>query len=290
MKKIIIVIPIFNDWESLKKLIVDISNVIKKTTGIIFECCIINDGSTIEQPIINKPKNINSLRVFNMRKNKGHAICNAFALRHTIQNEKFDYIILMDGDGEDRPIEIIDFVNQLKKTPNHSVVAKRIKRSEGLIFRFLYFMHKIITLIFTGKKINFGNYSCLTRKDVDTISSKASLWNSYSGTVKKYINDYQEINSTRGIRYFGPSKMSLISLMIHSFSIIAVFKYHVFLRSILIILLLIYLISYIGIFSIIAQFILVLFNLLILMISFRESKLDLFSSRDNLKNISEITH
>ena len=290
MKKIIIFIPVFNDWDSVKKLIVDLNNIIEKTEGILFECCIINDGSTAEQPNIKKPKNINSLRVFNMLKNKGHARCNAFALKYAIQNEKFDYIILMDGDGEDRPIEIIDLVNQLKKTPNYSVVAKRIKRSEGPIFRFLYFMHKIITLIFTGKKINFGNYSCLTRKDVEAISSKASLWNSYSGTVKKYIDDYQEINSVRGIRYFGPSKMSLISLMIHSFSIIAVFKYHVFLRSIFIILLLIYLISYIGIFSIIAQLILVLFNLVILMISFRESKLELFSSGDNLKNIKEITH
>ena len=27
-------------------------------------------------------------------------------------------------------------------------------------------LHKIITYFFTGKKINFGNYSCLTKKDV----------------------------------------------------------------------------------------------------------------------------
>ena len=74
-------------------------------------------------------------------------------------------------------------------------------------------MHKIITYIFTGKKINFGNYSCLTKKDVEQISSKASLWSSYSGTVKKYIKNLNEINSTRGLRYFGPSKMSLFNLI-----------------------------------------------------------------------------
>ena len=44
---------------------------------------------------------------------------------------------------------------------------------------------------------------------------------------KKYKN-YNEIDSIRGIRYFGPSKMSLFNLVIHSFSIIAVFKYSVF--------------------------------------------------------------
>ena len=99
-------------------------------------------------------------------------------------------------------------------------------------------MHKLITLIFTGKKINFGNYSCLTKKDVAIISSKASLWSSYSGTVKKYLKKFNEINSIRGMRYFGPSKMSLFKLIIHSFSIIAVFKYQVFFRSLIIILLL----------------------------------------------------
>ena len=41
-----------------------------------------------------------------MKKNKGHARCNAFGIRFATQNEIFDYLILMDGDGEDRPIEI----------------------------------------------------------------------------------------------------------------------------------------------------------------------------------------
>ena len=95
----------------------------------------------------------------------------------------------------------------------------------------MYQIHKIVTYIFTGKKVNFGNYSCLTKQDIKTLSDKASLWSSYSGSVKKNIKKLNEINSIRGKRYFGPSKMSLFNLLIHSFSIIAVFKYQVFLRS-----------------------------------------------------------
>ena len=56
-------------------------------------------------------------------------------------------------------------------------------------------MHKIITLFIYWKKINFGNYSCLTKKDVKKFLNKASLWSSYSGTVKKNIKNYNEINS-----------------------------------------------------------------------------------------------
>ena len=120
---------------------------------------------------------------------------------------------------EDRAVEIKSLVNKIQSDPNTSVVAKRVKRSEGLFFKFLYQMHKLITLLFTGKNINFGNYSCLTKKDVDIISSKPSLWSSYSGTVKKFIKNFNEINSTRGLRYFGPSKMSFFKLLIHWLSI-----------------------------------------------------------------------
>ena len=50
MKKIIILIPVFNDWESLEKLIVEINENIKELKKIDIECLIINDASTIKQP------------------------------------------------------------------------------------------------------------------------------------------------------------------------------------------------------------------------------------------------
>ena len=98
-----------------------------------------------------KSEKIRSLKILNMKKNKGHARCNAFGIRYINQNEKFDYLILMDGDGEDRAVEIKSLVNKIQTDSNISVVAKRVKRSEGLFFKFLYQMHKLITLLFTGK-------------------------------------------------------------------------------------------------------------------------------------------
>ena len=92
------------------------------------------------------------------------------------------------------------------------------------------------------------------------------------------------------MRYFGPSKMSLFKLIIHSFSIIAVFKYQVFLRSIFLILLLFLLKNNLGIFAFFQLFCLLIFNLMILIVSFREKKEDLFNSQENLKNITNISH
>ena len=290
MKKIIILIPVYNDWESLNKLLNEINENIKSFSDINFECLIVNDASTIQPLELKKPNNFWSIELLNMKENRGHARCNAFGIRYVFQNKEFDNLILMDGDGEDRPEEIKSLIEQIIKNSTLSVVAKRVKRSEGPFFQLLYQLHKLITFIFTGQNINFGNYSILTRSDVEKLHSKASLWSSFSGSVKKNIKSLNEINSIRGLRYFGPSKMSLLKLIIHSLSIIAVFKYQVFLRSTLMLIILAYLNSYLGVLSIFFQISIVIFNLLIFIVSLREQEKDLLNSHNNLVGVKKITH
>ena len=288
MKKIIILIPVYNDWESLNKLLNQINENIQFFNDINFECLIINDASSIHPPELYKPTNFKSVELLNMKDNKGHARCNAFGIRYIFQNKKFDNLILMDGDGEDRPEEIKSLIKKMKENPNLSVVAKRVKRSEGLFFQSLYQLHKLITFIFTGQSINFGNYSILTRNDVEKLHSKASLWSSFSGSVKKNLKPLNEINSTRGLRYFGPSQMSLFKLIIHSLSIIAVFKYNVFLRSTIMLIVLAYLNAYLGNFTTLSQVLIVIFNLTIFIVSLREREKDLLNSHYNLEDIKKL--
>ena len=290
MRKISILIPVYNDWESLKKLIDQINENLKVFNDISFDCLIVNDASTIQIPEIRRPSKFDSLEILNMKENRGHARCNAFGIRYIFKNKKFDNLILMDGDGEDRPVEIKSLIEKLKENPSKSVVAKRVKRSEGIFFQLLYQVHKLLTFFFTGKKINFGNYSILTREDVENLHSKASLWSSFSGSVKKHINNLNEIDSIRGSRYFGPSKMSIFKLVIHSLSIIAVFKFQVFLRSALMIIVLAYLSSYLGDFSIVLQILIVVFNLMIFVVSKREIEEDLINSHKNLQEVKIIKH
>ena len=82
MKKIIILIPVFNDWDSLKKLLLEISKNIDDLKEVVFKCIIINDASTTDYSEINKPKNFESLKILNMKINKGHAQCNAFGIKY----------------------------------------------------------------------------------------------------------------------------------------------------------------------------------------------------------------
>ena len=155
MKKVIILIPIYNDWQSLEKLIFEINNNINGISNSIFKILIVNDASTISQPKLKKPQNIESIKILNMKQNRGHARCNAFGIRYVLKNENFDNLVLMDGDGEDRPEEIKSLINSIFVNSNTSVVAKRVKRSEGFFFQFLYYLHKILTQFFTWKKNTF---------------------------------------------------------------------------------------------------------------------------------------
>ena len=290
MKKFIILIPIFNDWESLEKLLSEINNNIKNIKNAQFNCVVVNDCSTIKNPKIKIPPLINSIKIIHMKKNKGHARCNAFGINYFSESLELDYLILMDGDGEDRPEEIKSLVDKVLSESNKSVVAKRIKRSEGFLFQMLYRIHKYLTLVTTGKLVNFGNYSCLIKADIKKISTKGSLWSSYTGTFKKNIKNYNEIKSIRGMRYFGPSQMSLFKLLIHSFSIIAVFRYRALFSSIVFLVLFYYLGDLIKFNFLFFQIMIVLFNIFVFAISFRESEKELGNSQNNIAKIESLTH
>jgi glycosyltransferase involved in cell wall biosynthesis len=290
MKKFTILIPIYNDWKSLEKLLKNINDNIKDIQNSKFNCVIINDSSTTDNPEIIVPSNITSIKLIHMNKNRGHARCNAFGIKYLSKNQDLDYVILMDGDGEDRPEEIKLFVNKVLAEPNTAVVAKRVKRSEGFLFQSFYQIHKYLTLLTTGKLVNFGNYSCLTKNNLEILSAKGSLWSSFTGSFKKYIKNYNEINSTRGIRYFGPSQMSFFKLAIHSLSIIGVFKYRVFFISFFFLSFFQYLAVFINFNFLFFQIILICFNLIVFVVSFRESETKLKNSEHNIKKIEEFTH
>ena len=236
MKKYIILIPVFNDWISVFKLIDNIDLQISDQTVDII---IVNDASTENFENSRKQFNkINSVKILNLKENGGHRKAIATGLKYCEQNLSYDFIIPMDGDGEDRPEELKNFFLTSEKQDVNVITGIRIKRSEGLLFKSLYFIHKFITKFITGKDIRFGNFTCLSKQAVKTLLSDGSVWLSFSGAVTKHFSSHDTINSYRGSRYFGPSKMSLFKLILHSQRISAVFKEVVFVRIVALILIL----------------------------------------------------
>ena len=229
--KIKILIPVFNDWQSVSKLTEEI-NSLPINSEYKISLVIVNDASNHDRPDDEKNfENIQSIKILNMKKNQGHARCIATGLKYILEKEDFDYVIPMDGDGEDRPEEIVEFLSKIENSNGRTIVGERIKRSENLIFQICYQLHKLLTLTFAGKSIKFGNFTCLPKSSVEKMVNEKATWNSFSGSLRKIEDNLMSIPSKRGERYFGPSKMSFYNLIKHSLSIISVFRKTFLIRS-----------------------------------------------------------
>ena len=289
MSKITILIPIYNDWQSVSKLIKDINSQVS-TLSDEFSIIIINDAS-----IENKPEfptdlnNLKSVQIINMKENKGHARCIASGLKYVYEKNEFDYLIPMDGDGEDRPEEIKNFIELTDQSEDKSIVGERIKRSESLFFKICYLFHKFLTLAFTGQSIRFGNFTCLSKITVEKMINEKATWNSFSGSLKKVEKYLLSIPSIRGTRYFGPSKMSFFNLLKHSLSIISVFRRTVLIRSALFVIFYILLIkSYASIITSLPLLLLLIMIYSISTLALRENLDEFDKSLENINGIDKI--
>ena len=290
MNKFIILIPIYNDWKSVFKLLENIDLQIAEWDAEVF-VLIVNDAST-EERVSTKLSytNLKSVRVMNMKRNQGHARCNATGLKFLTEKEDFNYVILMDGDGEDRPEELTSLFKKSKENPLKTVTANRIKRSDGSFFKVLYECHKILTYVFTGKLVKFGNFSCLPKEEAIRLAQEACLWSSFSGSVTKIITDRVSVSSIKGKRYFYPSQMNFFNLLIHSLSIIAVFRRSVIVRSVLFLIFYLFFISSnLSIVTLFPVFIIFIFLFSIFKVSSRENIEALNNSLENIDNIDVLS-
>ena len=223
MKTYKILIPVFNDWESLLILLNNIYNL-KINNLAHIKILIIDDCSS---EFLNKKKEFDSFKdneIIKNSKNIGHGKSIAYGINYLSKKNDFDYLIVMDGDGEDRPEEVKELILKSIDLPFLTITANRIKRSESAFFKLFYHLHKILTLVLTGYSIKFGNFMCIPKKDLNLITSNKNLFASFSGTVAKFIINKTCIPSIRGVRYCGPTKMSFLKLIRHSLLIISVFR------------------------------------------------------------------
>ena len=287
--KIKILIPVFNDWQSVSKLTEEINNL-SIDSRFEISVIIVNDASNHDRQEEGKDyENIHSLKILNMKINQGHARCIATGLKYIYEKEDFDYVIPMDGDGEDRPEEIKEFLNQIENSNNKPIIGERIKRSENFIFKVCYQLHKLITLTFTGKSIKFGNYTCLPKTTVEKMINEKATWNSFSGSLTKIEKDLTSIPSIRGTRYFGPSKMSFYNLIKHSLSIISVFRKTFLIRSALFVIIYILLIkSNASVITVIPLIFLFIGVYSISNLALRENMEEFERSLENVSNIDTI--
>jgi len=231
MKTIFILLPLYNDWASLAKLINKIKVKVKQKIKI--KLLIVNDRSFKKCKINYKTnKLISIIKIVNLKKNIGHDRAIISGLYYLIKkNIIFDSVITMDSDGEDDPKYLSQIINMNHKNPNDIIICKRAKRNESLAFRMLYYIHLIFTFFFTYKWLNHGGYNLLPKKTILTLLKSKTIWGNYSASIERLKIKKKFIKTNKGKRYFGPSQTSFLKLFFHSLNIMTVFKEKIILNA-----------------------------------------------------------
>ncbi len=222
-KKLIILIPVLDDWDSLFILLQELKKALENLLPENYSILVVNDFSSLRLDkekfeVLKIP-----IQVLNLKKNLGHQRAIASGLCFINKNMNLESVIVMDSDGEDKPVDIISLY-KLSKETNEIVFAKRIKRSESFVFKMFYKIYKGLFRLFVGQKIGFGNFSILPFSSLEPLVYDSNLWNNYSATIMRSRLPYLSLPTERGYRYSGKSKMNFISLITHGFGSISVYS------------------------------------------------------------------
>ena len=223
--KIIFVIPVYNDEASLKKLIHNIKIELKQFTlhfVIVDDCSNDNFKSLVD---------FSGLDLITLKYNQGSQKAISIGLNYIFDKKiEFDHIIIMDSDGEDRPTDLTLLISESAKDKSLVIFASRKKRLETSLFKFFYFLYRFIFKLLTGKKINFGNFSCISKELLNNIIKISYIDFHYSASIINSKQDYKSIPCDKGNRYMGHSKMSFFNLILHALKSLSIFSKEIFIR------------------------------------------------------------
>lgn len=216
--------PVYNDWDAAMMLIRDLDRVLereRRTAAVL----LIDDGShTPAGPDRDLPASaITAIDVLHLRRNLGHQRAIAVGLSFIEQRQKADAVVVMDGDGEDKPEDVLRLLTALERTPGSIVFAERLRRSEGIVFALLYWAFRVIHRMLTGERVRVGNFSVIPADLLHRLVAVSDLWNHYAAAVFQARLPHTTIPTARGERYTGQSKMSFVGMVVHGLSAMSVF-------------------------------------------------------------------
>jgi hypothetical protein len=221
-----IVIPVYNDWESVRKLLPLISDSLS-VTNTTAEVLLVDDGSQESAPatwdVI--AGGIEKICVLGLHRNLGHQRAICVALCHLLTKTECEYVLVMDGDGEDDPADIPKLLQELDSKPSARIVfAERAKRSEGWMFAFFYAVYRFLHRILVGQRVRVGNFSVMKRSCLESLCTSSELWNHYAASAFATRQPMSFVKTNRATRLAGQSKMNFPSLVMHGLSALSVFS------------------------------------------------------------------
>jgi len=204
-----IVIPVYNEEESLELLYNSIINNLKNT-NLNFEIIFIDDGSSdnswnVIKTISKKKTNLSSIK---FRKNYGKSD----ALDAGFKASNGTYVLTMDADLQDDPNEIYPLFKMINQDNYDLVSGWKKKRNDPLSKTIPSKFFNLVTRIFSGIKLN--DFNCgikIYKKElVNSINLYGEMhryipliakWNGYDKIGEKVVNHNK--------RKFGKTKFGM---------------------------------------------------------------------------------
>ncbi len=231
--RLTVVVPVFNDWTSFRILVREIDRECASTDRRV-SILALDDGSTEAAPEtlheLGCLAHLTSIEHIKLALNVGHQRAIAIGLAVALEDQATDALLVMDADGEDRPSDIHHLMAAAVGRDDFAIVAQRGRRTEKLSFKLSYLLYKSFFGLLTGKKINFGNYSLISREYAQRLSMSTDLWNNLPAALMRSRLPIIYLPLDRGKRYSGKSKMNYVSLIVHGLSAISVFSDAIFVR------------------------------------------------------------
>jgi glycosyltransferase involved in cell wall biosynthesis len=227
--RVIILVPLFNDWDAFAALAVRIDAVLA-AGGREADILVVDDASVVDPDSLATFGPYQSLRrveVLRLRRNLGHQRAIAIGLTYiqARMSAAYEAVVVMDGDGEDAPEDVPRLLARLEAEGGRLIVfAERTRRSESLTFRFFYFLYRQLHLLLTSVRVRVGNFSAIPRRRLESLVAVSDLWNHYAAAAFHSRQPYCTIHTERARRLGGRSSMNFVALVAHGLSAISVYR------------------------------------------------------------------
>ena len=223
---IIILIPVFNDWEALEPLIRALDEKLAET-NLNVDILLIDDGSTNAYDrrgwVKRRYLAVGTIEILELSRNLGHQRAIAVGLAYVQHKRRCEAVVIMDADGEDSPEDVPRLIDAFVSQQESRVVfAQRARRSESKAFKIFYGLYKAVYFLLTGAKVRFGNFSVVPYDLLPKLTVVSEIWNHYAAGIMKARIPYVEVPTKRGLRLSGHSRMNFVSLVIHGLGAVSV--------------------------------------------------------------------
>jgi len=224
-ERVLLVIPVLDDWPSADTLCQSLDAVFQPLPEYAVSILMVDDGSATEAalPSTAHCSSLRSIQILHLKRNVGHQRAIAIGLAYAQEHLPSTFLVVMDGDGEDRPEHVPELLRALAASRAPVVFAERRKRFASLTFRVCYAAYRMLHRICTGRSIRYGNFSAIRYEALQRLTVMSELWTHYAAAVVLSRLPFITIQLDRGKRYAGTTKMNLDSLVLHGLAAMALY-------------------------------------------------------------------